>query len=88
MSTKTNAPMVLFFCTNRLAESTELKKNTPKRYTTNAMMLSNIGEKSNIDIIILYQGVVCSPGMNADFVMNAGIHNTRAIKTTATCCEI
>ena len=55
MSTKTNAPMVLFFCTNRLAESTELKKNTLKRNTANAMMLSNNGEKSKIDIIILYK---------------------------------
>ena len=88
MSTKTNAPMVLFFCTNRLAESTELKKNTLKRNTANAKKLSISGEKSKIDTTMLYKGVMYSLGMNADFVMNAGIHNTRAIKTTATCCEI
>ena len=76
---------MLYFDTKRFAESTELKRNTENRYTANATVFSKNGEKSNIDIITLYKGVVCSPGMNADFVINAGIHRTSAINTITIC---
>lgn len=50
-------------------------------------MLSIIGEKSNAETIMLYNGVLYSLGMNADFVIKAGNHNTSAIATTTICCE-
>ena len=80
------APTVLYLFTRRFAESTELKKNTHKRYMMNANMLIRKGEKSKRDTVILYKGVVFSPGTNADFVIKAGIHKANAIKTTTTCC--
>lgn len=52
-----------------------------------ANKFSKNGEKSRMETIILYKGVWNSPGMNADFVMKAGNHNTSAIATTAICCE-
>ena len=54
----------------------------------NANTFSKNGEKPRSDTIILYKGVWNSLGMNADFVMKAGNHNTSAITTTAICCEI
>ena len=54
----------------------------------NAKALSKNGEKSKRDTIILYKGVWNSLGMNADFVMKAGNHNTSAITTTAICCDM
>ena len=83
---KVNAPMVLFLVTRRFADSTELKKNIHIRYTANANALIKNGEKSNAEVMKLYKGVVPSPGMNADFVMKAGIHKTSAIMTMTRCC--
>jgi hypothetical protein len=56
------------------------------RYTAKANALIINGEKSNIEIMTLYKGVVLSPGINADFVMKAGIHKTSAIIMMARCC--
>ena len=86
MSPNVNAPTVLFFVTKRFADNTELNKNMHVRYTANAKALINNGEKSKIEIMRLYKGVVFSPGINADFVMKAGIHKTSAIMTMTRCC--
>ena len=86
MSPNVNAPTVLFFVTKRFADKTELNKNMDVRYTANAKALINNGEKSKIEIMTLYKGVVFSPGINADFVMKAGIHKTSAIMTMTRCC--
>lgn len=86
MSPNVSAPTVLFFVTKRFADKTELNKNMHVRYTANAKALIINGEKSKIEIMTLYKGVVLSPGINADFVMKAGIHKTSAIMTMTRCC--
>jgi hypothetical protein len=86
MSPNVSEPTVLFLVTRRFADRTELNKNMQTKYTAKAKVLSMNGEKSNIEIMTLYKGVIFSPGMNADFVMKAGIHNISAIMTMTRCC--
>ena len=79
-------PTVLYLFTNLLAESTELNRNIATTKTANAIRFIRNGEKSNIETIILYKGVLSLPIKNADFVMKVGNHNTIAITMMTICC--
>ena len=80
-------PTVLYLLTNLFAERTELNKNNETTNTANEIRFIRNGEKSNIEINILYKGVMSSPIKNADFVMKVGNHNIIAITTMTICCE-